>query len=186
MEPTNAPHNSSPSRNYATYPSLEDKRIFVTGGGGGIGQAIVHEFAKQAAKVAFVDIDTDGEKLIVHRGDHIRTGDIQDLVASLEFIATEVIRTKTRLLQSGPRGTIEDDHTTSEGVEKPAHDASRLHREGVSLSNRHSLLSTAVRRRFIRPSLVGADIGNVSEADYWHRVHSGCRSRKRPPVAEAG
>jgi NAD(P)-dependent dehydrogenase (short-subunit alcohol dehydrogenase family) len=60
VESNNASQNPSPSRNYATYPSLKDKRIFVTGGGGGIGQTIVHEFAKQAAKVAFVDIDTDG------------------------------------------------------------------------------------------------------------------------------
>ena len=60
VESTSAPQNPSPSRNYATYPSLEDKRVFITGGGGGIGQALVHEFSKQGAKVAFVDIDTDG------------------------------------------------------------------------------------------------------------------------------
>ena len=48
------------SRNYATYPSLADKRVFVTGGGGGIGHAIVHEFAKQGSRVTFVDIDESG------------------------------------------------------------------------------------------------------------------------------
>ena len=47
-------------RNYATYPSLTDRRVFVTGGGGGIGQAIVHEFAKQGSRVTFVDIDEAG------------------------------------------------------------------------------------------------------------------------------
>ncbi|MCP3939738.1 MAG: SDR family oxidoreductase [Actinomycetia bacterium] len=55
-----APPNPTIERSYASYPSLMDKRVFVTGGGNGIGQAIVHEFAKQGARVAFVDIDADG------------------------------------------------------------------------------------------------------------------------------
>lgn len=40
----------------ARFPSLKDKRVFVTGGGSGIGEAIVTAFAEQGAKVAFVDI----------------------------------------------------------------------------------------------------------------------------------
>jgi len=40
----------------ASYPSLLDKHVFVTGGGSGIGQAIVSAFAAQGARVSFVDI----------------------------------------------------------------------------------------------------------------------------------
>jgi NAD(P)-dependent dehydrogenase (short-subunit alcohol dehydrogenase family) len=40
----------------ANYGSLQGKRIFVTGGGSGIGEAIVAAFAAQGAQVAFVDI----------------------------------------------------------------------------------------------------------------------------------
>ncbi|MDB5763021.1 MAG: short chain dehydrogenase family protein [Herminiimonas sp.] len=40
----------------AKYPSLVDKRVFVTGGGSGIGEGIVSAFAEQGAKVAFIDI----------------------------------------------------------------------------------------------------------------------------------
>ncbi len=43
--------------NYATYPSLLDRSVFVTGGADGIGAALVQNFARQGSKVAFVDID---------------------------------------------------------------------------------------------------------------------------------
>src|SRR5262244_1489389 len=41
----------------AIYPSLEGKVVFVTGGGSGIGAAIVTGFVRQKALVGFVDID---------------------------------------------------------------------------------------------------------------------------------
>jgi NAD(P)-dependent dehydrogenase (short-subunit alcohol dehydrogenase family) len=40
----------------AIYPDLADKTVLVTGGGSGIGEAIVRRFAAQGAKTAFVDI----------------------------------------------------------------------------------------------------------------------------------
>src|SRR5262245_6882625 len=48
---------------HAVYPSLAGRVAFVTGGGSGIGAAIVAAFARQQAKVAFVDID---EKASAH------------------------------------------------------------------------------------------------------------------------
>ena len=42
--------------NFARYPGLRGKSIFITGGGSGIGAAIVESFLDQGAKVAFVDI----------------------------------------------------------------------------------------------------------------------------------
>ena len=41
---------------FARYPSLIDKVVFITGGGSGIGAAMVEAFAAQEANVAFVDI----------------------------------------------------------------------------------------------------------------------------------
>ena len=40
---------------YASYPSLVDRTVFITGGADGIGSAMVEQFAQQGSKVAFVD-----------------------------------------------------------------------------------------------------------------------------------
>lgn len=41
---------------HARYPSLQDRVVFITGGGSGIGAAMVEAFVLQRANVAFVDI----------------------------------------------------------------------------------------------------------------------------------
>lgn len=42
---------------FANYPSLRNKTVFVTGGAAGIGADVVRAFTLQGAKVGFVDID---------------------------------------------------------------------------------------------------------------------------------
>jgi NAD(P)-dependent dehydrogenase (short-subunit alcohol dehydrogenase family) len=51
----------------ASYPSLKDRVVFVTGGGSGIGESIVEHFCAQRAKVAFVDIAAEGSQALVAR-----------------------------------------------------------------------------------------------------------------------
>ncbi len=60
----------------ATYPSLAERTVLITGGGSGIGAALTRRFAEQRARVAFIDIaegpsrelagDLEAEGLTVH------------------------------------------------------------------------------------------------------------------------
>ena len=48
----------------AIYPDLENRSVLVTGGGSGIGEAIVRAFARQKSKIGFIDINAEAsEKL---------------------------------------------------------------------------------------------------------------------------
>jgi len=49
----------------AIYPDLRDKVVLVTGGGSGIGEAIVREFARQRAKVAFIDLAVEPSRALL-------------------------------------------------------------------------------------------------------------------------
>ncbi|MBN9510892.1 MAG: SDR family oxidoreductase [Alphaproteobacteria bacterium] len=49
----------------ATYPSLADRVVFITGGGSGIGAAMVDAFAANGARVVFVDIDVAASEALV-------------------------------------------------------------------------------------------------------------------------
>jgi D-xylose 1-dehydrogenase len=52
---------------FASYPSLKDRSVFVSGGGSGIGASIVEHFAEQGSKVAFVDINEPASKSVVQK-----------------------------------------------------------------------------------------------------------------------
>ncbi len=72
----------------AVFPSLRGKRVFVTGGGTGIGAAIVTAFAEQGAQVAFVDVaqaesDTlaNSLKAAGHPAPWWRVCDVRDVAA---------------------------------------------------------------------------------------------------------
>jgi NAD(P)-dependent dehydrogenase (short-subunit alcohol dehydrogenase family) len=52
---------------YASYPSLVDRTVLITGGADGIGAGMVEEFARQGSRVAFLDINAEAGAATVAR-----------------------------------------------------------------------------------------------------------------------
>jgi len=50
---------------YATYPSLRDRVVFISGGSSGIGAELVRAFAAQGARVAFCGTKPDGGQALI-------------------------------------------------------------------------------------------------------------------------
>ncbi len=78
---------------YASYPSLVGRTVLVTGGASGIGAAFVEHFARQGARVAFLDVDSgaaqsllDGLGKVSHRPLFVAC-DLTDLEALGQAIA---------------------------------------------------------------------------------------------------
>ena len=79
----------------AIYPTLRDRAVLVTGGAMGIGAAIVEHFARQHARVAFIDIAADQAGALAERlaGEglpkpHFAKADIRDIASLREAIAS--------------------------------------------------------------------------------------------------
>lgn len=93
---TSSTSNQANSR-FANFPSLAGRRVFITGGGSGIGAALVEAFAEQGAQVAFVDFaKEDSETLVaqVASGGHAKPWfahcDVRDVAALQTAVANAV------------------------------------------------------------------------------------------------
>jgi NAD(P)-dependent dehydrogenase (short-subunit alcohol dehydrogenase family) len=79
---------------FAVYPSLKDRSVFVTGGGSGIGAAEVEHFAAQGSRVAFVDIDVRASEALVER--IAARGHTQPLFIACDLRDIEALRAAIR------------------------------------------------------------------------------------------
>jgi NAD(P)-dependent dehydrogenase (short-subunit alcohol dehydrogenase family) len=80
--------------NFSIFPSLKGRSVFVTGGGSGIGAAIVTAFAQQGARVAFVDVASEASEALAtqlagagHERPWWRRCDVRDIAALQSAIA---------------------------------------------------------------------------------------------------
>jgi len=75
---------------YGSYPSLRDRVVVVTGGASGIGEKIVVQFAKQGAKVAFLDIQNEAALQLVRKIS--ANGDTEPYFLQCDLTDTEALR----------------------------------------------------------------------------------------------
>src|SRR6202020_1876263 len=144
---------------FARYPSLIDKVVFITGGGSGIGAAMVEAFAEQKANVAFVDIAVEASKDLVakigasHPPPLFLQCDLTD-VAALETAMEEVRQ------RMGPIGVLinnaANDHR-QEADEVSEEDWDRT----MALNLKHQFFAAQIARRSMR-ELGGGAIVNFS------------------------
>ncbi len=86
---------AAPPENYASYPSLVDRTVLITGGADGIGAGMVEQFVKQGSRVAFVDINSEKaietlERCAAHEPRHapiFREVDLVDIAALRAAVA---------------------------------------------------------------------------------------------------
>jgi NAD(P)-dependent dehydrogenase (short-subunit alcohol dehydrogenase family) len=86
--PDSLPATASKTAGFSHFPSLRDRAVFVTGGGSGIGAAIVAAFAEQGARVAFVDVAQEASEALAqglvdagHERPWWRVCDVRDIDA---------------------------------------------------------------------------------------------------------
>jgi NAD(P)-dependent dehydrogenase (short-subunit alcohol dehydrogenase family) len=84
----------------ATYPSLAEHTVLITGGASGIGADLVRAFAAQGASVAFLDIQTGaGTTLATETGTLFLQADVTDIPA----LSAAITKVKSQL---GPITTL--------------------------------------------------------------------------------
>ena len=76
----------------AVYPSLKDRTVLVTGGGSGIGEAIVRQFVGQGSRVGFIDVDVPASQqllasLPLQASVHFECADLRDIAALRRAVA---------------------------------------------------------------------------------------------------
>jgi len=87
-------HDATALARTAVYPSLAGKRVVITGGGSGIGEALVEAFARQGAETIFVDILEQQSAVLVDRlkdapiGTVFRRVDLTDIAAVESFLTS--------------------------------------------------------------------------------------------------
>ncbi|WP_050423748.1 SDR family NAD(P)-dependent oxidoreductase [Bradyrhizobium tropiciagri] len=145
----------------AIYPSLKDRTVLVTGGGSGIGEAIVRQFISQGARVGFIDIDlTSSEQLLSDLGAHARVrfehADLRDIGALRRAVAgiREALGPITILVNNAAR----DDRHAIEDVTPEFWD------ERIAVNLKHQFFSAQAVAPDMKQAGGGAiiNIGSVS------------------------
>jgi NAD(P)-dependent dehydrogenase (short-subunit alcohol dehydrogenase family) len=152
----------------ARYPSLIDKVVFITGGGSGIGAAMVEAFAEQKANVAFVDIAVEASKELVskigasHPPPLFLHCDLTD-IAALET-AMEEVRQRMGPIAVLVNNAANDQRQAVDEVSEEDWDHT------MALNLKHQFFAAQIARRSMR-ELGGGAIVNFSSTAWMLGVH---------------
>jgi NAD(P)-dependent dehydrogenase (short-subunit alcohol dehydrogenase family) len=141
---------------YAIYPSLRDRVVFVTGGGSGIGAAIVEHFCAQGARVSFVDIGVAAATKLV--SDIGAKGHARPQFIPCDLRDIEALRAAIRRVigQDGPirvlvNNAANDDRHALEDVTPDYFD------DRIAVNIRHQLFAAQA----VRKAMAGAGGGSI-------------------------
>jgi NAD(P)-dependent dehydrogenase (short-subunit alcohol dehydrogenase family) len=152
---------------FATYPSLNEAVVFITGAASGIGEATLRAFAAQGSKVGFVDMDAERGQAIA---DELRNGgatiafevcDLRDIDAlKVAFQALETtLGPATVLVNNAAR----DDRHGWEDVTPDYYD------ERIATNLRHMFFAIQA----VAPGMIQAGKGsiiNLGSNSWWEAV----------------
>lgn len=149
---------------FARYPSLEGRVVYITGGASGIGSEMVRAFADQGSKVGFVDIDREkGAALAAELGDQAFFAacdlrDIDDLKRAFADLEKSLGPAEV-LVNNAAR----DDRHGWQDVTPDYYD------ERISTNLRHMFFATQA----VAPAMIAAGKGsiiNMGSNSWWEAV----------------
>ncbi|MDE1175850.1 MAG: SDR family NAD(P)-dependent oxidoreductase [Edaphobacter sp.] len=141
---------------FATYPSLRDRIVLITGGATGIGAALVEAFAQQHARVAFLDIDQDAGIALVER---LATANLpQPLFLACDLTDIDALRAAIATAEQRLGGldvlvnnAANDQRHTLEDLTPEAFD------QGIAVNLRHQLFAVQA----VAPVMKAANRGSI-------------------------
>lgn len=143
---------------FAIYPSLKGRSVFVSGGGSGIGASIVEHFAQQGSRVAFVDVDEAASAAVAKKtGAMFFKCDIRDIKAYQAALrqAADKLGTITVLVNNAAR---DDRHELKDVTEE-------FWNERIAVNLRHAYFAIQA----VAPGMKqagGGSIVNFSSVSY--------------------
>jgi NAD(P)-dependent dehydrogenase (short-subunit alcohol dehydrogenase family) len=146
---------------FASYPSLQDTSVVVTGGASGIGAEIVRGFAGQGARVGFLDLDAERGGALAEElgaGVALELCDLRDIAALRAAIASlrDRFGPATVLVNNAAR----DDRHPWEEVTPAYYD------ERIATNLRHMFFATQA----VAPGMIAANKGaivNMGSNSWW-------------------
>ena len=144
-----------PATSFATYPSLANTPVIISGGASGIGETLVREFAAQGSKVGFVDLMADRGKALAD--------ELNAAGHTVRFSATDI--TDIAAYQSAIRG-FEAAHGPALALLNNAANDRRMEWDGVTPESWDWSVTVNLRHAFfaaqaVVPGMIKAGRGSI-------------------------